>query len=595
MEKWNFSLVFPDLTPDLYKKELLTAKTICLEFISKWEPRTDYLSDPKVLKEALDEFDALEGGSGTTGRLGTYYFLKRSLDQENPELKAEASQVENQGIELGNKLEFFMHRISKIPEADQSKFLENVNLKEYKHLLERMFLESKYLLTEPEEKILNLISKTSYENWVDMVSDFISREERDVLTEEGQVERHNFSEIMEMLISQKKEVRDSAFTALNEIFEKHTPVAEYEINSVLYDKKVNDELRGFTRPDQSRHLSDDFDSSVVDALIGAVTSRFDISQRYYKLKAGLTGVEKLQYQDRNFQYSLSFGGYPFAEAVDIVSKVFKKLHPDFYAIFDKYLSEGSVDVFPKKGKDSGAFCAYLKKSVPGFILLNHAGKLNDVTTLAHEFGHAINHELIRQNQKELNSENSTGVAEVASTFMEDFVFDEIQNQADDETRLAIMMERLNSAVSSIQRQVACYNFELELHSTFRKKGYLSKKEIGEIFSKNMSSYMGDFVEMTPGSENWWVYWSHIRSYFYVYSYASGSLISKSLKSFVLKDHSFVEKVKNFLSLGSSVSPKDAFKTVGIDIADKNFWETGLAELDLLLSEAELLAKKLKKI
>jgi oligoendopeptidase F len=157
-----------------------------------------------------------------------------------------------------------------------------------------------------------------------------------------------------------------------------------------------------------------------------------------------------------------------------------------------------------------------------------------------------------------------------------------------------MMMRLNDEVSTIFRQVACYRFEQSLHDQFRQKGYLSKQDIGKLFQMHMASYMGESVEQSPGSENWWVYWSHIRSFFYVYSYASGLLISKSLQNSVKKEPRFIGKVKEFLSAGLSDSPKNIFRKLGIDITDKQFWEKGLEEVETLLNETTSLAKKLGK-
>jgi oligoendopeptidase F len=110
----------------------------------------------------------------------------------------------------------------------------------------------------------------------------------------------------------------------------------------------------------------------------------------------------------------------------------------------------------------------------------------------------------------------------------------------------------------------------------------------------MAAYMGDAVEQSPGSENWWIYWSHIRSFFYVYSYASGLLISKSLQHSVRKDPAFMGKVRDFLSAGLSDSPKNIFERLGVDISDEQFWNKGLDEVEELLNETITLAKKLGK-
>jgi oligoendopeptidase F len=221
--------------------------------------------------------------------------------------------------------------------------------------------------------------------------------------------------------------------------------------------------------------------------------------------------------------------------------------------------------------------------------------LQDVLTLAHEMGHGINNELMRQRQNALNFGTPLSTAEVASTFMEDFVLEELLRGVDEETQLSIMMMKLNDDISSIFRQVAAYQFEQELHNTHRQKNYLDQTEIGQIFEKHMASYMGDAVEQSPGSQNWWVYWSHIRNFFYVYSYASGLLISKSLQAKVRQDHAFIMLVKEFLSAGLSAAPRHIFQQLDIDVSQNSFWELGLDQIQTLLDQTESLAKKLGKI
>jgi oligoendopeptidase F len=260
-----------------------------------------------------------------------------------------------------------------------------------------------------------------------------------------------------------------------------------------------------------------------------------------------------------------------------------------------FLSNNQIDVYPKLGKKGGAFCSYCLKTHPTYILLNYTEDLHDILTLAHELGHGINDELMKEKQNALNFGTPIFTAEVASTFMEDFVLEELLKKADDETKLSLMIMKLDEDISTILRQIACYKFELELHKEFKEKGYLSKEEIGKIFQKNMSDYMGPSIIQSPGSENWWVYWPHIRDFFYTYSYSSGLIISKALQAKVRNDTSFIEQVKEFLSTGLSKSPKDIFMKLGLDITKSDFWSLGLDEIERTLVEAEKLAKKLSKI
>ncbi len=592
---WNLAHLFDDDEDPRIARKRKFVEQKSYAFINTWKGRTDYLRDPALLKKALDEYEEWKRSYGSEGDEGYYFWLRTSQNQNDPVLKAKFNLIEQFSKKIQNDIQFFYLRIAKIPERLQKKFIQYPGLKEYRHYLDRLFAESKYLLSEPEERIMNLKSPSSYANWVKMTSSFLAKEERSVISENRQRGMKPFSEIASLMNSRQKKVRDSAAKAFNDILKKHVDVAEAEINSVFANKKVDDELRGLSRPELARHISDDIDPEIVDTLIKTVSERFDIPSRFYALKARLLKVRKLRYHERNVEYGTISRKYSYQDSLKLIIKVFRNLDQMFARILDGFIHNGQFDVYPRKGKSGGAFCAHNLISQPTYILLNHTNRLNDVLTLAHELGHGINNELIRGKQNSLNFGTPISTAEVASTFMEDFVLQEIVRKADDELRLSIMMMRLNDEVSTIFRQVACYRFEQELHDQFRQKGYLSKEDIGRLFRKHMASYMGDSVEQSPGSENWWVYWGHIRSFFYVYSYASGLLISKSLQNSVKEDPRFIGKVKEFLSAGLSDSPKNIFLRLGIDITDKQFWDRGLEEVENLLNETIHLAEKLGKI
>ncbi|MBI2632104.1 M3 family oligoendopeptidase [Candidatus Pacearchaeota archaeon] len=597
--EWDLSPLFSgdaDFKLVEYRKQI---KEKIARFVNKWRDREDYLSNPAILKEALDEYEDLDivgsGGDGSNTRDGFYFWLRTQQDQSDPEIKAKYNKSIEFSTNLNNEITFFKLNLAKIKSIDQENILKSKELFRYKHFLERVFAESKYLLTEKEEKIINLKNTTSHSKWEEMLSTFLSKEEREVINKEGNKELKSFSEILTLMNEQNKEVRDSAAKAFNEILLKHEDVAEVEINALLANKKVDDELRNSPRPDFLRHLSDDIDSDIVDVLIKSVSERFDIPNIYYQLKAKLFGVKKLEYHERNVSYGEIDKEYSYKDAILLINLVFDKLDVKFSQNLKKLIENSQIDVYPKKGKRQGAFCTDSLLSQPTYVLLNYTNKLNDVTTIAHEIGHAINSELMKEKQNALNCAMPLSTAEVASTFMEDFVLDELMKNANDNEKLSLLMMKLNDLVSTIFRQIACYNFEKELHSNFREKGFLSKEEIGSLFLKHMNSYMGPFIEQSAGSENWWVYWHHIRRFFYVYSYSSGLLISKTLQANVKKDKSYIEKVKNFLSSGSSDSPKNIFLKLGIDITRKEFWEKGINEINSLLNETENLAKKLGKL
>jgi len=559
------------------------------EFVERWRGDESHLENPETLKKALDEFENLAANYLEGGDEYYYFWLKKQIDQNDAELKAKFNKVDSFKKKISNELNFFEINLSKISNEKREEFLKAEALKDYRHFLERLFIRGEHILGEKEEKIMSLKSSSSYEFWINMLSGFLSKEEA-VL----KMDKKSYSEIRSLMDSQDKKLREEAVKAFNKIVMKYEDVAEIEINAILEDKKANDELRGYGRADQERHLQDDIDTKVVDSLVRSVSDRSDISRRFYALKAKLLGFEKFTYSERSMEFGNVSGRWDYDNSAKMIKKVFSDLDGKFSEIFEEFSKEGKIEVFPKKGKRDGAFCVNLLKRQPVFVMLNHTDRLKDVLTIAHEMGHAINAELMKKNNA-LSIESPKSTAEVASTFMEDFVLEELLKTASDEEKLVLRVQKLQEDVQTIFRQVSCYRFEQKLHEQFRKKGYLSKEDIGKMFSEEMKIYLGEIFEEGKDMENGWIYWPHIRDYFYVYSYASGLLISKALQKLVKKDRKEIEKVKDFLSEGSSDSPKNIFSKMGVDISAKEFWNAGLDEVENLLNETENLAKKLGKI
>jgi len=592
---WDFGPLYKSENDPQIAKNLADCTRIVMKFVTTWKSDQVYLTDPSVLKRALDQYNTIEQSYGLSKGYGYYLSLRLAQEETNTKVKAAVTKLKDHAVHLANELDFFTIRLAKVPPAVQKKFLAAQELAPYHRFIGKLFEHAKHVLSEPEERIMNLKSAPAYDAWTDLTSNLLAEETCVVPDDSGKRKVVTVADLLSLISSQKKKVRDTAANEAHRLFRGYARVAEHELNAILDNRKINDLIRGYTRADQSRHLSDDMDSSVVDAMVRVVSDNFDIARRYYKLKAKLLGLPRLAYHERNVVYGKVNKKVSYPEAVDLVGRVLTKVDPEFGQIFDHFTRDGLIDVYPRRNRSSGAFCAHDLPILPTYIFLNHTDQLNDVLTLAHEAGHGINNELIKQKQLAIYFATPLSTAEVASTFMEDFVLREIEAGADDETRLALMMAKLNDEVSTIFRQVACYLFETDLHNNFRRDGYLSKEKIGKMFAKNMSAYMGTAVAQDPGAENWWVYWDHIRNHFYVYSYASGLLISKSLQNKLAADPEFITKIKYFLSAGSSDTPKNIFANIGIDISDTKFWQQGIAEIRELLTATEKLAKKLGKI
>ena len=173
--------------------------------------------------------------------------------------------------------------------------------------------------------------------------------------------------------------------------------------------------------------------------------------------------------------------------------------------------------------------------------------------------------------------------------------EELLTEADDETKLSIMLSTLSSEAATIFRQTAAMRFEQELYCEIDAKGYLSHEQIGRLFVKHMESYMGDAVEQSEGAGNWWIYWSHLRTLFYNYSYSFAFLVAKALQVQVDSDPAFITEYKRLLRAGLRYDPQELLKSMGLDITTEALWNKGIDAFEGSLNEAEALAKKLGKI
>lgn len=564
------------------------------DLVAKWTPKLDQLSDPATMLELLTDQEGYAQKPGFSNE-GLYFSLLSTI-KDGPVARAGEAKADEFMRNISISLTPLSLAITTVPAEHHQALLNSPCLAPYRHYLERAFSNAPYVLGQKEERVASMMNDTSLQRWIQMLEQALAKAQKPIELADGTIKDSSEEELIALLSNPNKPVRDRAAAAFNEMLAEHADMATAELNAVLAYKKTTDQLRGYDRPDASRHLSDDLPSSAVDALIKAVSGANLIPHRYYRLKADLLGFSKLAYHERSLSVAETTTTYSYADGAQLVHQVIGGLDPEFGSIIKRLAENGQIDVFPRQGKRGGAFCMPAYSEAPTYVMLNWTDKLRDVTTLAHELGHAIHGELTREHQTPKNRSMPMSTAEVASTFMEDFIIEQVLNDVDqDEERLAILITGLDDAVATIFRQIACYKFEQVIHERFRSDGYLSTEVLGQLFSEQMTAYMGEAVDVSGQSGNWWIYWSHIRMFFYVYSYSSGHLIAKALQSQVRADPQRIQAVKTFLSTGSSKSPVDTFADLGIDITDTKFWESGLKEIEKQLDEADKLARKLGKI
>jgi oligoendopeptidase F len=257
-------------------------------------------------------------------------------------------------------------------------------------------------------------------------------------------------------------------------------------------------------------------------------------------------------------------------------------------IFDRLLTNGQIDVYPSAGKRGGAFC-WGDTGQPTNVFLNQADTVRSLETYAHEMGHAIHTERSKVQPAHYQG-YSTTTAETASTLFESILFDSILEQASSSQKTYLLHDKLIGDIATIQRQIAFHNFELEMHTHVREQGAISHTELNQLMQKHMKSYCGPGVSVNEEDGNSYIYISHFRYGFYVYTYTFGMLMSSLMAQNFYSDPTYTREIDSFLTAGGSDTVANIFKSIGINTKKIETFETGLTKME---NEIKLLEKLTK--
>ncbi len=578
---WDFTLFYKSSKDPQIEKDVKAAEQAYKTFAEIYKNSHQYLDDADALFEALTHYEQLQLDA-TIKPLMYWHYIK-DTDSSNVQADAEFNKLYARYTKAGNEILFFTLKLGKISKDKQLAFLNNKKLAHFQYFLKRIFETAQYDLSEPEEKILNFMSQPAHSMWTDAVEKYISK-----LTVAFKGKHiplpQAFGLIPGLPTGDRRKLHADAMKELI----KASDFAEAELNAIYTDKKIRDELRGLKNPFDATIIGYQNDPETITKLVETVTRYFSISQRFYKLKAKILKQKHLTYADRNAQAGKINMKFDIDASKALIEKAFGNADQKFVDMFNGFFKNGQVDVYPKKGKSGGAYCSH-SIHTPTMLLLNHTNDFNSVTTLAHEMGHAFHSEMSKK-QGPLYADYVISVAEVASTLFENFVFDEIFEKLSEKEKITALHNQINDDVSTIFRQIACFNYENELHQMIRSKGAVSKEEMARLMNSHMQAYLGKAVKLEEHDGYFFVQWSHIRNFFYVYSYAYGQLISKALYAEYKKDKSFIKKIEQFLSAGGSMSPYDIFKSIGIDTSKPEFFEKGLKQVEEDIKRLEKLVK-----
>lgn len=582
--EWDLSIYYKSPSDPQIEKDLLETEGAVAKFVQKYSKNKDYLQKPSALKAMLLEENKINLLNGVTKPLRYFQFLIDS-GKASPDVYKKETLITERLKKVVNTMLPISLSIGKIPAQKQKEFLKSTELKDYKYYLERYFESAKYQLTEPEEKIMSLKSGPASQMWSEGFSKALQKK---FVTFEGK--KISLGEASYKIPDLPTKKRRALYTDMMKEIMSLSDYCEGELNAIINDKKISDELRGFKNPYNATLLDHEMEPETVIKFTDLVTKNFKISHRFYKAKAKMLKISDFSYVDRGAKVGEIKQKFPFEECAVMLCDVLDKVDPYFSTKVDEFLKEGRVDVYPRDKKRGGAYMSgdYL---MPTNLFLNHVDTFDSLNTLSHEFGHAFHGELAKENQPTHYQGFSTAVAETASTLFENFTFEEVVSKLSEKEKIIALHDKIQGKVQSIFRQVAAFNFEIELHDRIKSEGSLSHEEIAKLMTKHLKSYCGPSMKFDEIHGYQYINWPHFRSPFYVYTYAFGELISESLYARYQENPKFIENIKGFLSAGCSMSPKDIFKThADIDINDMSFFQAGLDSIEKDIIKLEKLIK-----
>ncbi|HTP57279.1 MAG TPA: M3 family oligoendopeptidase, partial [Spirochaetia bacterium] len=392
------------------------------------------------------------------------------------------------------------------------------------------------------------------------------------------------------LYSPDRETRRKAASSLTAGLKEIQRSTAFIANTVFADLASENRLRRYPAWISSRNMDNQVEDSVVDALVSAVCSRYDLVARYYRLKKRLLGLEELFDYDRYAPLAGAERRWTWEEARETVISAYGKFHPRMAEIASDFFQKGWIDAAVHPGKRGGAFCAATVPSLHPYVLLNFLGRPDDVMTLAHELGHGV-HQYLSRSQGILSWSTPLTTAETASIFGETLVFQDLMSrEKDPAVLLGMLLRRIESSFATVFRQVAMNRFEDQSHRA-RAEGELTAERFSEIWLSTQRAMFADSVTLTEDYGIWWSYIPHfIHTPGYVYAYAFGDLLVRALFARSREaGKEFPDLYLQMLAAGGSDWPHLLVKPLGVDLRAPDFWLHGLALMGEMVERAEQLA------
>lgn len=591
-EKWNLAELYPDTDAFLMAKGDIEGLVCELE---AFKGRLG--SSASTL---LDCFEKSTAMNLKLSRLFSFAAMNSDLDVSDSKAMELRQSLGPMAADLGARMAWFSPEILTIPEKKLEKFyVEEPKLMTYKPGIDEILRLKKHTLSPEEEKIMadaGLVTGTARDAYGIFSNADIPR--------------------ATVTLSDGKEVRlDAAaytfYRAVPDRGDRQKVFKAFFGNLMEYKGLFGTLMNGEVKKNYFRTKARHYDSCLASALAGPnvpvevyhnlirnVHKNLPTLWRYLKLRQRIMGLDTLRYSDLYASIVKEVDiSYDIAKAKKMVASAVSPLGNEYVKVLGDGMNNRWVDWHPTAGKRSGAYSNGSVSEVHPFILMNFNGTYEDVSTLAHECGHAMHSYYSNKDQHPSNSGYTIFVAEVASTCNEHLLIDYIlKNTDDDAVRLFLLGSYIDGIRQTLFRQTQFAEFELKIHEMVEQGMALTGDNLTEVYKQILETYYGvaeGVTEIDPVCFAEWSYIPHFYRNFYVYSYSTSITASTAISQMIIEGREgAVENYRKFLGLGGSIPPVDELKIAGVDMTTDEPFDITMKAMNKALDEMEAIVDRM---
>ena len=583
---WDLTELFPSISDPSVEKAINEAKVFADNFEKKYREKIASLDSAGLLR-CIRELEAFEAKMGD---VSLFAGLSFSANMTLPQTQALYDRVSKFEAQLDKQLAFFSLELGALVKS-KPEIIANTVLAGYRHMLERVQRRVAHLLTEVEEQLIIEKDQFGVQAWEELQSKWLNTRLFDVVVL-GEKKTLSYGEANGLLPHPDRATRESANRAIYGLLGRDGEIFASALRSICNDWVTVSQRRKYASPMESSLISNDTEQTIVGNLLRAIEENANTYRRYLKLKTKLLNLPILGNHDIVAPLpdapELKF---TFEEAQNLVTRAYSRFDSEYAISVREMFTKRRIDATPRFGKRNGAFCASWYRGKSAFILVSFNGTLNDVYTLAHELGHATHDYYMSRSQTLMNTAVPSAVAETASIFGELLLTDLLLSETkSDKEKKAILCQVLDESGMTTFQVTARVWFEQALYNSIKNDEYLDYKTICSHWTEARDRIFGDAVTWFPEMEAEWTmkphyYMANYRFYNYPYVYAQ-MFVYALYERYLEEGKAFVPKLEKALSAGSSVSPLEIGKIVGLNVAAPDFWNGGLKVFERFIVDLE---------